>query len=361
MRSILGTLIAAAILIWLASSALFTVDRAEFVYLTQFGRHVATYDGKTDAGLHVKWPWPIQSVLRLDNRLQFFDLREIELLTHDREGKTVDKPIMISAYVCWRIAGSGGGQRDGADQFVRAVSTPERARSILEQRILSRLGAEIGDVSLDDLISTIPGKNIDQRMEQIRKRLLETSAAPPKAPTEEPNLKQLARAQYGIDLVDIGLRRFNYPPSVRPDISARIVSERERKVADYESEGLRKAVEIDSEARRQARAIETEAEVRKKQLEEEAAVKADAIRNEAHSRDPEFYAFLQKLEAYQKILGSSKDVLLLSSNHELFDMLLKPPRLSAVPPAKLPLAPGMYETLPPPRGSEPPAKTAGGP
>jgi modulator of FtsH protease HflC len=62
--------------VWLVSSALFTVDRAEYVYLTQFGRHVATYDGRTDAGLHLKWPWPIQSVVRYDNRLQFFDLRE---------------------------------------------------------------------------------------------------------------------------------------------------------------------------------------------------------------------------------------------------------------------------------------------
>jgi membrane protease subunit HflC len=358
MRTILGILIAAAIVIWLATSALFTVDRAEFVYLTQFGRHVGTYDGKSDAGLHVKWPWPIQSVLRLDNRLQFFDLRESELLTYDRENKTVDKPLMISAYVCWRIAGKDGGGNDGVDQFVRAVSTPERARSILEQRIVSRLGAEIGDVALDDLISTQPGKNIDKRMEEIRSRLL--GGARRAHAAGEPNLKQLAREQYGIELVDIRLRRFNYPVSVRKEIFDRIISERNKKVADYESEGQRKEVEIISEAQRQASDIKTEAEARKKRLEEEAAVKADAIRNEAHSRDPEFYTFLQKLEAYQKILGSSKDVLLLSSNHELFDMLLKPPRLSGPPPAKLPLEPGMYETLPPPR-SGPPAKTAGGP
>src|SRR5262249_37667520 len=91
--------------IWLASTSLFTVDRSEYVYLTQFGKHVATFDGKTDAGLHTKLPWPIQSVLRLDNRLQSFDLREQELLTHDRAGKTIDKPLMINAYLCWRIAG----------------------------------------------------------------------------------------------------------------------------------------------------------------------------------------------------------------------------------------------------------------
>ena len=103
-------------------SALFTVDRTEFVYLTQFGRHVATFDGANDAeaGLHFKWPWPVQSVVRYDNRLQFFDLQETQLLTKDVERGTVDKPILIGAYVCWRVAGKeagsfherGDGERD---------------------------------------------------------------------------------------------------------------------------------------------------------------------------------------------------------------------------------------------------------
>src|SRR5262249_36163335 len=158
--------------VWVVSSALFTVDRAEYVYLTQFGRHVGTYDGRTDAGLHVKWPWPVQSVLRFENRLQFFDLQETQLLTKDAERGTVDKPLLIGAYVCWRIAGKDGGQ-DGVDQFVRAVGTAQQARSILEQRIISQLGAEISELSLDDLISTgAAKKKIDERMEEIRGRLL---------------------------------------------------------------------------------------------------------------------------------------------------------------------------------------------
>ena len=84
----------------------FTVDRTEFVYLTQFGRHVATYDGADDdqAGLHFRLPWPIQSVQRLDRRLQYFDLPGAELLTRDAKRNTIDKTLTIDAYVCWRIA-----------------------------------------------------------------------------------------------------------------------------------------------------------------------------------------------------------------------------------------------------------------
>lgn len=328
--------------LWLVSSALFTVDRAEYVYLTQFGRHVATYDGRTDAGLHLKWPWPIQSLVRYDNRLQFFDLRESELLTKDVQRGTVDKPIMVGAYVCWKIAGKESGH-DGVDQFVRAVSKPEMARNILEQRIISQLGAHISELSLDELITIAPNqKKIDERLEEIRHRLLSNDAD---------GLKSLARREYGIELVDIRLRRFNYPPSVRDEIFNRIISERQKKAADYTNEGEQRAVDIESRARRDARDIETRAKSEKKRLEERANVQADAIRNEAQSKDPEFYTFLQKLEAYQTMLGTSRDVLLLSSNHELFDMLLKPPRS---PKRSLePVRPTTLEMLPPPRTQEP--------
>src|SRR6516164_9523957 len=123
MRTIL--LIAAAVVMLVAIRlSLFTVDRTEFVYVTQFGRRVATYDGALadDAGLHLKWPWPIQAVQRLDHRLQHLDLPGAELLTHDPEGKTIDKTLTIDAYICWRGAGT-----DGVDQFIRAVGTPDRA------------------------------------------------------------------------------------------------------------------------------------------------------------------------------------------------------------------------------------------
>src|SRR5262249_53782792 len=146
-----------------ARSALFTVDRTEFVYLTQFGRHLHTFDGASDgdAGLHVKWPWPIQSVQRLDRRLPYFDLPRAELLTRDTKGNTIDRTLTIDAYVCWRI-------RD-ADHFIRTVGTPEGAQAFLAQRINSELGAVIGQMELDDLVSTEPGK-VDSKRAQLRQR-----------------------------------------------------------------------------------------------------------------------------------------------------------------------------------------------
>src|SRR5215469_14174973 len=162
-----------AVLLLLAAvalpSALYTVDRTEFVYLTQFGRHVATFDGARDdeAGLHFKWPWPVQSVRRLDRRLQHFDLPGAELLTRDPKRNTIDKTLTIDAYVCWRIADGAG-----VDRFLRSVGTTAGAQAILGQRINSQLGAAIGQMELDDLISTDPDR-VDRARRQLRRHLLE--------------------------------------------------------------------------------------------------------------------------------------------------------------------------------------------
>lgn len=291
-------------------SAAFTVDRTEFVYVTRFGRPVATYDGETDAGLYFKWPWPVEAVQRLDHRLQVFDLPTAELLTHDPRGKTIDKTVTVDAYVLWRIA-----DRDSVDQFIRTVGTPERVRDILRQPINSRLGAEIGTMSLDDLVSVAPAQAVEARMDRLRARLL----------GEADGLTRHARTAYGVEIVDVRLRRFNYPPQVRDAIFARIRSEREKKAADYRSEGDQLAADIRSKADADAALIRTEARAKEQRLKGQADADADRIRNVAHGKDPSFYAFLKKLKEYEQILGDNKSVLLLSAHRDLFDLLFKPP------------------------------------
>lgn len=338
MRIILGIVLGILVLFWLVSSSLVAVDRTEYVYVTQFGRPVATYDGATDAGLHLKLPWPVQAVQRLDHRLQAFDLPSAELLTHDPRGKTIDKTLTVDAYVCWQIAG-----KEGVDRFIRTVGTPERARAILGQRVSSRLGAEIGNMPVDDLISVAPAQVVAERMERLRHSLLEGG---------QDSLRESARQDYGIELVDVRLRRFNHPAQVRDAIFDRIRSERNKKVADYQSEGAKLAEDIRSAAERAARDTLTDARSQEQRLRKEADVKADEIRNQAHSKDREFYAFLQKLESYQRMLGETKDVLLLSSKHEIFDLLLKPPKSNGTAPASAGSLAGPAPTREPGKGGD---------
>jgi modulator of FtsH protease HflC len=315
---LIGVLVVVA---WLLRTSLFTVDRTEFIYLTQFGAPVATFDGANpnEAGLHFKWPSPIQSVQRLDSRLQYFDLPGTELLTHDPRGNTIDKTLTIDAYVCWRIAG-----KDGVDRFIRTVGTPERARTVLSGRIGGELGAAIGEMELDDLISTDPGK-VDQKREALRRRLVGGT------PANAAGLQERALADYGIELVDVRLRRSNHPPAVREAIFDRIRSERNKKVAEYQSEGARQAEDIKSAAERKVRETLADARAQEQRVKGEADAESARVLNQAYAKDAQFYTFLKKLEEYQRILGDNKTLLLLSAHRELFDLLFQPPKPGAAP------------------------------
>lgn len=306
------------LLLWLRTAA-YSVDYAEFAYVTRFGDPVATWDGATDAGLHWKLPWPADSVLRIDRRLQAADLPAVETLTRDPATRTVDKTLAVDAFVTWRVPDAAA-----ADRFVRTVGTPDQARRVLAPRIAGRLAAVVSTLPLDELISVADEVAIDARAEKLRRQLLgEDGSGDP--------LREKVRAEYGIEVVDLRVRRFGYPEAVRAGIAERIRSERARKVADYDSEGRRRAADILSAAEKDARIVEAEAKARKQVIEGQADAEADRVRNDAHAKDREFYTFLQKLKAYQAMLGDTRDVLLLSGKHPLFDLLMNPPKSEGKP------------------------------
>src|SRR5262249_16735145 len=149
------------------------------------------------------------------------------------------------AYVCWRIH-----DRDGVDAFVRSVGTAEGAKEILTQMLSSELGAAIGALEVGDLISTDAGEDgklrVDLRPARFRDDLV----------------RQLAplREKYGIEVVDVRLRRTNHPASVRQSIYERIISERNEKAARYEQEGKREAANIESASKRRIEDLKTRAE-----------------------------------------------------------------------------------------------------
>src|SRR5206468_329300 len=125
---------------------------------------------------------------------------------------------------------------------------------------------------------------IEARMSQFRDKLLGG-----KGPDD---LRQQVRDEYGIELVDVRLRRLNYPDSVRQTIFDRIRSERKRKAADYESDGDKRAREIRANAERDADIIRSTAQANADLTRKKADAEADRIRNEAHGRDRDFYMFL---------------------------------------------------------------------
>jgi membrane protease subunit HflC len=293
--------------------SLFTVDASEYVYATIFGRPVATYDGSDadEAGLHLGWPWPIAGLQRLDRRTQIFDLPATELLTHDPEGKTTDRTLSVEAFVLWKIADS-----KAVDQFVKRIGSAEKARMIIGPRINSQLGAAIGAMRMDDLVSTDAGPNgtrVDDTIGKLRASLLD-------------NLGKEMRDKYGIDLIDIRLRRFSHPTEVRASIFKRIESERFKKAKEYQAEGELEAAKIASKVEQETRTLLAEAKLKEEEIKSKADAKALQLRNQAQSQDPEFFAFLKQMDKLQSILGDTKSTLLLSTHRSMFDLLFNPPR-----------------------------------
>jgi membrane protease subunit HflC len=318
MRKIITILIVLAVLVLLRLS-FYTVDASEYVYVTVLGRHVATYDGAAGgAGLHLGWPWPVQMVQRIDRRLQAFDLPAVELLTPDAQQKAIDKNLSVEAYVCWLIA-------DPADveKFIQSMGTVERAQTLLRQSLNSQLGAAIGQMRMDDIISTRPGvaegrTRVDDKMDELQQRLLAV-------------LQKPVRDKYGIELVDLRLRRFYHPTEVRNAIFERIRSERNRKVQEHRSQGERDARKIESDAEQLAQKLEEEARFEEKRLKGEADVQAAYHTNQAYAKDPQFYALLKSLENLEKLLADNRPLLLLSTKHPLFELLLQTPRTPPMP------------------------------
>ena len=280
---------------------LYTVDRTEFVYVTQLGRHFATYDGARDdqAGLHLRWPWPFQTMTRIDRRLQVLDLPAAELVTEDpSETGTIDKTLAIDAYAVWRIPDA-----EAANRFIVTVGTMDRAGEFLRDRLRGRLGAVIAKKHFNDLISTEPGQ-VDQQREELRRQLL-------------PN--QGTAGDDGIEIVDIRIRRLNYPPQVRQAIFDRIASERNRKAETYRSRGRTEADNIRSASEAKVNIALAEARARNDIKRGQADADADRILNGAIGKDADYYAELRKREIGEIALEGNKKVKVWST--QLFRLL----------------------------------------
>jgi len=345
--------VALLLLLW-GRTAFYAADQAEFAYVTRFGEPIAIQDGATSAGLHLKFPWPVDSVEKLDRRVQSFDLPAVEVLTRDPVRRTVDTTLAVDATVTWKIPSARA-----ADLFIRAVRTPENARKFLLPLVNGRLAAVISTIPIDDLIGVVDvqtglgslvgvaavlpndgvfraadAKVIDERTDRVRKRVLGEEGLNGGVTPSSENLRLRALEDYGIEIVDVRIRRFSYPEAVRAKIAERIRSERDKKAADYESEGRKRAADITTDAERTARIVEADARGRKTVIEAQANADAVTIRAAAYANDREFYLFLEKLRSFQAMISLTRDVIVLSTKHPLLSLFAGPPVLAPVPPAK---------------------------
>ncbi|HQU43560.1 MAG TPA: protease modulator HflC [Pirellulales bacterium] len=293
-------LLALAVVV-LAARTVFFVDETEYVYVTQFGEPLRLY---TEPGLAVKWPY--QSLWRFDRRLQVYEPPPREMLTQDKEN------LNFEWYVCWRIPGAGfatdaGGLADTEShvrRFLQAVGGTQAAESRLEERIQAALAAEIGRTRLAELVSLEPGGvAIGPIMDRITA-----------------NIRRAAAEQFGIEVVEVRLKRFNYPEAVKPAVFAEIRSERQRVAVQYRAQGESEKTRIESQAALARDRLLAQAKREATRLRGEGEAKAIATFNEAHAKDPAFYQLLKTLDTYRAILDDQTTVVL-SADSPLLKLL----------------------------------------
>src|ERR1039457_5637115 len=274
---------AALLLVWLS---LFSVRETESVLVTQFGKPLYTVTG---AGLHVKWFF--QSANYFDRRLRIYTPRPSEFLTRDK------KNLVIETYVAWRI--------QDPKRFVETVGDPSAAEMRLHDIVWSGLSAALGIEDLEAIVST----NVEVvRAKDMLDRL---SGATDRA----------ALRQYGIEVLDVRIKRLNLPEQNKQSVYARMRAERERIARQYRAEGEEQALGIRADADRQKEELLSLAYKQAEKTKGEGDAESTRIYGEAYSRNPKFYKLLRTLESYKKILDD-KTTAILSSDSELLKVFM---------------------------------------
>lgn len=281
---------------WLTTCIAF-VDETEYALLTRWGALVG--NPITAAGPVLKLPWPIDQLRRLDRRLQLCEPPAFERLTRDK------KSLSVGGFVCWRI------DRERVQDFLLRLGSIENANARLEELLAARLAAAIGRVDLTDLVAIPKEAPAVDNPPSARLEGLMTEL------TEE---VRVAAKEWGMEVVDVRIRRFNHPSKVQPAIYARIASERERDAVRYRSEGEREYQRIKSAADLEREKNISAAEAKATELRGQAEAEKTRLLNQAQAKHPQFYQWVRTLEAYQKMLDE-KTTLVLSADGPLFRLL----------------------------------------
>jgi len=245
-----------------AMSALFIVDQTELALVMQFGQPVRVI---RNPGLHVKLPF-LQDVILYDNRLLDFEPPPEEVIVSDQ------KRLVVDTYTRYRIT--------DPLLFYQTVNSEAAVRARLNAMVSGSLRRVLGNVTLSALLS-------DQRpaiMHQIRD---EVSAQ---------------GKSFGIDVVDVRIRRADLPEENSQAIFARMQSEREQQAAQYRAEGSEAAQTVRANAERERTVILAEAQRDAQKVRGDGDAQSIKIYADAFGQDKEFFAFWRSMQAYRDAL-----------------------------------------------------------
>ncbi len=298
-------IVAIAVVAILVYNAAYTVDETEQVIITQFGRIVGT--PKAAPGLKFKLPF-IQ-------RANYFPKNLLDWDGDPGQIPTLDKTfIWVDTFARWKITdpikffqtvnnqfNAIGKLNDIIDPAVRNFIT---SHSLIEAVRKSSRSLDTSDVDVEDTIRTSYAISVGR--ERITQGILKQA---------QPKL-----AQFGIELVDVKIKRINYVEQVRKSVYNRMIAERKQIAEKYRSEGKGEAQKILGERERDLQEITSQAYRTAQEIKGKADAQATIIYAQAYGVDPEFYSFVQTLETYDQSLDD-KNTLILSTESEFLKYL----------------------------------------
>jgi membrane protease subunit HflC len=301
MRGVSGivALILLIVVVIIGYSCIFTVRQTEQVLLVRLGEPVRVV---TDPGLHFKAPF-VDSVISIDKRILDLENPAQEIIAFDQ------RRLVVDAFARYRIK--------NALRFYQSVGSIQAANIQLTTLLNASLRRVLGEVSFIQVVR-------DERealMNKIRDQLDKEAGG------------------YGIQVVDVRIRRADLPDKNSEAVYQRMQTERQREAAEFRAQGGQKAQEIRSKADREATVIVADANSKAEQIRGEGDGERNRLFAEAYNKDPNFFAFYRSMTAYENGLKGNDTRVLLKPDSDFFryfgspagNTAPQPPAASAAP------------------------------
>ncbi len=297
MNRIAAFLAGALVVLMLASSMLFVVDQRQFAAVYALGEIKEVI---TEPGLKFKLPPPLQNVVMLDRRVQTLDSPESRpIFTAEK------KSLVIDWLIKWRIT--------EPRQFIRNNGIDIRN---VENRLAPIVQAAFNEEVTKRTVLAVLATEREKVMNDVRKRLADEAK------------------QFGIEVVDVRIKRVDFASSITESVYRRMDSERKRVAAEARSTGIAEGEKIKADADRQREIIVAEAYRDAQKIKGEGDAKASALYAEAFGRDAQFAQFYRSLEAYRASFNKKSDVMVVDPGSDFFKAMRGSGSGSAAPARK---------------------------
>ena len=270
------------LVVFLIPSFVYTIDETEQAIITELGEFKRSV--KTP-GIHFKKPF-IEKITRFEKRMLSTDAPPGQYLTLDK------KRLVVDFLARWRI--------NDPIVFFKSVNNLFSANTRIEDIVYSELREEMATHNINEVIA----ENRELIMDKVK----------------EGSSEKLS--EYGIQLVDVRIKRADLPVEVQQSVYDRMVAERQRISKRYRSEGEEESAKIRAETNKNREIIIAKAYAKSEKIKGEGDKKATEIYSLSYSKDPEFYEFMKKLESYEQIIDE-KTIIFLPMNSSLFDLIQK--------------------------------------